>query len=123
MESKTFLARSMIVLSICLLVILVGSPATAKVEEAVALHGEIEAAEYDGDGNVVSVAVYDSEWGSVLISKEGKGKELLKHVGAIATVEGKIVESEDDPEYSYSIKVSGYKIEDSADRSWDDEDE
>jgi hypothetical protein len=95
-------------------------------EEAVTLNGEIEVAEYDDDGNVLSVMVYDSEWGSVLVSGEGKGKELLKHVGAVAKVTGTLVELDDESFYSYSIRVSSFSIEEAAepddDPDWDQED-
>ena len=83
-------------------------------EDPTTLTGEIEVAEYDDDGNATSVMVYDSEWGEVLVSKEGKGKELLNHVGAVAKVTGTIVELDDDSGYSYAIQVTGYTIEEPA---------
>jgi hypothetical protein len=104
------LVRSSTALAVCVVAALAGSFVIAD-EDSVTLNGEIEVAEYDDDGNAASVMVYDSEWGSVLISNEGKGKELLNHVGAVAKVTGTIVELDDDSGYSYAIKVTGYTIE------------
>jgi hypothetical protein len=98
------------VLTACLFVILAGSLVAAK-EETVTLTGQIEAAEYDTDGNVASVAVYDMEKGSVLISKEGKGKELLSHVGVMAKITGTLVELDEESEYPYVVKVASYTTE------------
>jgi hypothetical protein len=108
------LVRSSTALAVCVVAVLAGSFVIAD-EESVTLNGEIEVAEYDDDGNAASVMVYDSKWGEVLVSKEGKGKELLNHVGAVAKVTGIIVELDDDSDYSYAIKVSGYTIEEPTD--------
>jgi hypothetical protein len=96
------------------MVMIVGGPLVLAEEETTTLNGEIEVAEYGDDGSPESVMVYDSEWGSVLISKEGKGGELLSHVGAIATLTGTIVELEDDGDYSYAIVVKSYSIDEPA---------
>lgn len=110
MIRKMYLAPRVAVLSACLLAILSGSPVTAY-EEDVTLRGAIEIAERDDDGNVAAVVVHDNEWGSVLISDEGTGKQLLGHVGAVATIIGTIVETDDDSGYSYTITVDDYTIE------------
>jgi hypothetical protein len=107
------LVRPSAALAVCVVVALAGSFVIAD-EDSVTLNGEIEVAEYDDDGNAASVMVYDSEWGEVLVSKEGKGKELLNHVGAVAEVTGTIVELDDDSGYSYAIQVTGYTIEEPA---------
>ena len=112
-------------LAFCVVAALAGSLLFAE-EDSVTLNGEIEIAEYDDDGNAVSVMVYDSEWGSVLISKQGKGKELLNHVGAVVKVTGTIVELDDDTGLSYAIQVGAYTIEKPAkpgsDMDWDPSD-
>ncbi len=103
--------KSSLVLSVLLLVACCALPAMAE-EEDVTISGEIEVAEYsEEDGSVMSVSVFDMEWGDVLIANEGKGKELLKHVGAEATIVGRIFEINDDSSYRYEIKVSSYVIE------------
>ena len=107
-------------LTACMIAALVATWVLAE-QEPVSLKGEIEVAEYADDGKAVSVMVYDSDWGSVLISKEGKGKELLGHIGAVAKVTGTLVELDDDSGYSYAIRVSGYAIEEPAERD-DDQD-
>jgi hypothetical protein len=101
-----------------------GAPALAD-EDSVTLNGEIEVAEYDDEGNPTSVMIFDPEWGSILISNEGKGGELMNHVGAIASVTGTVVELNDDSGYSYALHVSDYVIEQPADPNdypaWDPE--
>jgi hypothetical protein len=84
-------------------------------EESVTLNGEIEVAEYDDEGNPASVMIFDPEWGSILVSHEGKGKELLNHVGAFVSVTGTVIDLGDDSGYSYAIQVSDYVIERPAD--------
>jgi hypothetical protein len=118
------LVRLSAALALCVVAAFAGSFVVAD-EDSVTLNGEIQVADYDDDGNATSVMVYDSEWGSVLISKEGKGKELVNHIGAVAKVTGIIVELDDDSGYSYAIKVTGYTIEEPAepedDPDWDPE--
>jgi hypothetical protein len=100
----------------------------------VTLEGEIEEGVYDEEGEIlVSVSIWDSEWGSVLISNQGKGAELLNHLGAVATVTGTISELGEDDEsgFAYVIKVSSYTVEEPAepqdfpedDPDWDPEEE
>jgi hypothetical protein len=97
-------------LLIAILLLLLGALA-AESQEVVTLEGEIEPAEYDDEsGELISVAIYDPKWGSVLVSPEGKGRELLDHVGAIVTATGTIMELSDDSGFEYVIKVSSYTI-------------
>ena len=105
--------KGSLVLSVLLLVAFCcAPPAMAEEEEEVTISGEIEVAEYsEEDGSVLSVSVFDMEWGDVLIANEGKGKELLKQVGAEATIVGRIFDIDDDSGYRYEIKVSSYVIE------------
>lgn len=102
-------------LAACVIAALAATPVLAE-EKSVTLTGEIEVAEYDDDDKVVSVMLYDSEWGSVLVAREGKGKELLGHVGAIVTVTGTLFEPDDDSGYSQAIRVTGYTIKEPAER-------
>jgi len=76
------------------------------------ISGEIEAAAQDDGGIVTAVAVYDGEWGLVLIASTGKGKELLKHVGEYAEIQGTLEEQADDAEHDYVMTVSAYVLED-----------
>ena len=110
MTRKTQLALYFSALSIGAVLLLTGSPTHAD-EGVVTLKGYIDIAESDDDGNVASVSIYDSEWGSVLISKEGKGSELLKHVDAEVELTGQIVELDDDSGYAYVITVASFKLE------------
>ena len=79
--------------------------------EQVTVSGEIEAAELNEDGVATKVAIYDGEWGLVLIAGSGKGKELLKHVGEYAEVWGALEELGGENEYDYVMTVSGYVLE------------
>jgi hypothetical protein len=97
------------------LALLFAGAATYAEEEQVTLSGYIDAADYDDDGNVTAVSIYDSAWGDVLISKEGKGKELIKHVDAGVELSGRIVELDDESGYSYEITVSAFKLEEPED--------
>ncbi|MDH3285672.1 MAG: hypothetical protein OEQ13_13155 [Acidobacteriota bacterium] len=96
-------------------------------DESVTLTGEIEAAEYDESGDVRSVMIYDSEWGSVLVSRSEKGKELLGHIGSVVTLQGKIMEMDEESEYRWSIDVRNFTVNTPAehddDEEWDPGDE
>jgi len=102
------------VLAAILFALLLVGPGTAVAEETVTISGEIEAADYDDDGEVTQVSIYDSEWGSVLVLKGGKGNELLSHVGAVVSAAGELSELDDDSGYSYAIEVTSYTIDEPA---------
>ena len=121
MTLKSALAPRVVALSIGVALLLTGAVPQAN-EETVTLKGYIEVAEYDDDENVASVSIYDSEWGSVLISNEGRGSELRKHVDADVELTGQIVELDDDSGYSYAIKVISFKVEKSEEPEDDQED-
>ena len=121
MTLKSALAPRVVALSIGVALLLTGAVTQAN-EETVTLKGYIEVAEYDDDENVASVSIYDSEWGSVLISNEGRGSELRKHVDADVELTGQIVELDDDSGYSYAIKVISFKVEKSEEPEDDQED-
>jgi hypothetical protein len=103
------------VLAAILCALLLVEPGTAAAEETVTISGEIEAADYDDDGEVNQVAVFDSEWGSVLVLKSGKGNELLSLVGVIVSATGELSELDDDSGYSYAIEVTSYTIDEPPD--------
>jgi hypothetical protein len=88
-------------------------------EELQTITGEVEPAEHDENGDVSSVGIYDDEWGWVVIANEGKGKELLAHVGAVVKASGTITEPDDESGTKYVMKVSSYSIEEPAE-PWDD---
>lgn len=69
--------------------------------------GEVWGEEYDDDGKATSVSIYDQTWGTVLVSPSGRGRELLKHVGALVEVTGEIHDSEDG---GYVIDVGRFRI-------------
>jgi len=94
--------------------LLLVSPAKADGMAATTIRGEVEAANYDEDGRVTKVAVYDDEWGAVLVLENGKGTELLKHVGVLVSATGNIRELDDDSGYSYAIEVTSYTIDEPA---------
>jgi hypothetical protein len=96
-------------LAACLFVIL-GGPLVPADGETVTLNGEIEAAQYDDDGNVTAAMVYDAEWGSVLILADGKGGQLINHIGATAEVTGTLRDANEDSDFTYEIRVSAYTI-------------
>jgi len=121
MTLRSALAPRVVALSIGVALLLTGAVTQAN-EETVTLKGYIEVAEYDDDENVASVSIYDSEWGSVLISNEGRGSELRKHVDADVELTGQIVELDDDSGYSYAIKVTSFKVEKSEEPEDDQED-
>jgi hypothetical protein len=109
-KSKTRLATTLAVV-----LLLLFGPVAVWGEEDVTIEGEIEEAEYDEEsGAVTTVSIWDSEWGSVLVSNQGKGRELLNHVGAVAKVTGTIRELDDGSGFPYVIQVSSYTIEEPA---------
>ncbi|MDX1387579.1 MAG: hypothetical protein R3344_00190 [Acidobacteriota bacterium] len=109
MKLRTLTVPRTLALAFGILLVFSASAGAAK-EEVVTLQGDIETAEYDDDGNVSAVSVYDGDWGSVLIRNHGKGAELSRHVGAVAKVTGTIVELDDDSGYSYAITATSYTI-------------
>jgi hypothetical protein len=76
----------------------------------VTVRGEVEVADYDDDDGVTEVAIYDSDWGSVLVLDGGKGADLLDEVGAVVSARGLIRELDEDGEYPYAIEVRSYRI-------------
>jgi hypothetical protein len=106
--------------TVCLAAVLTGMPVVAG-DETVTLSGEIQAAKYDEDGNPVSVMIFDSEWGEVLISSQGQGQKLLDQVGAFVELTGSIVELEDDSRFSYAIQVDSFTIVEPAEPEYDED--
>jgi hypothetical protein len=122
MRQGSFPIRHASVALTALLLILLAGVAAAEELEVFTLEGEVEPAAYDDEtGDVTAVAIYDGEWGVVLVSPSGKGKELLNHVGALVTATGPITELEADSEFAYEIKVSRYTIVQPGDTAEDTE--
>lgn len=90
---------------------LAGMAAVAAIEP-VTLSAAIEVADYDDDGNVASVMIFVAEHGSILIDNEGKGKELLDHVGEWATITGTLEALDGEGGYDYVIQVEDFTLED-----------
>jgi len=126
MIRRESVARWLPALAACLFILPAGAFVVVAAEQIVTLEGEIEVARYDGE-EVAAVAVYDDQWDWVLVVNEGKGKELLNHVGAVVKLTGSIVEIDDDvaDEYSHEIVVKSYTIEEPAEyepaEDWDPE--
>jgi hypothetical protein len=107
---------------IALLLILAAGATAAEDQEVFTLNGDVEPAAYDEEtGDVVAVAIYDNEWGVVLIANAGKGKELLDHVGAVVTATGPIRELDSYSEFAYEITVTRYTIEQPAEPAQDEQ--
>jgi hypothetical protein len=122
MSQRSIFNSRFATLPIVILVLLLGA-SIASSEETVTLEGEVEPAAYDEEGGrLLSVSIYDLEWGSVLVTSHGKGGELLEHVGAIVRATGSITEARDDSGYVYVIEVSSYTVIEPAepDDEWQD---
>lgn len=81
-------------------------------EEMVTLSGELDAAEFSDEGDVLSVLIDDPDWGSVLVIAEDDAEDLLDAVGAQVTITGRLVELEEGEEFRYAIEVISYTIHD-----------
>ena len=92
-------------------------------KERVTITGEIEAVDYDEQDMPTAVSVFDTEWGEVVIAHTGKGKELLKQVGALVEVTGRIDELADNGDFVYQLAVHSYTIlEQAPDSGYDESD-
>lgn len=107
MRNRIFLA------TVALLVALFGGIQTAHADNTT-INGQVEAAAYDDDGNIIEVTIFDASWGSVLVLQGGKGAELLELVGAIVSATGDLREHDNDP-YPYTISVTDYTVEEPSD--------
>ena len=102
--------------------LVVSGASLAESGEQQTIRGEVEPADYDEDGFVSRVGIYDEEWGWVLISHQGKGKELLEHVGAVAKVSGTIVEPDAESGGDRVMRVTDFSIEEPAEPTDDPDD-
>jgi len=90
-----------------LLLAFTGTPASGESHGEQTIAGEIFAEEYNGEGEVTVVSIFDEEWGTVTVSPAGRGHELLARVGALVEATGEIEESE---EGDYVISVKSYRV-------------
>jgi hypothetical protein len=74
------------------------------------IEGTVEVGDTDDDGNVVSVSIWDADEGAVLITKAGKGGDLLRMIGARVEVTGTLRHRENDPDYDAEMDVQSYKV-------------
>jgi hypothetical protein len=74
------------------------------------IEGTVEVGETDGEGNVLSVSIWDADHGAVLITKSGKGGDLLRMIGARVQATGTLRPREDDAEYDAEMDVQSYKV-------------
>jgi hypothetical protein len=81
-------------------------------ETEVTITGMLEPAEMDDHGAVFAVTIYDGEYGTVLVLDEGKGADLVEHVGEEVTLTGTIEELDEESGYLYGIIVSRYILHD-----------
>jgi hypothetical protein len=95
----------------------------AEENSAATIRGEVEAAQYDDQDRVIQVSIFDGEWGAVLVLNEGRGRELLKHVGAIVSATGQLSEIDDESGYLYAIRVESYKLDETDEPQEEPEDE
>ena len=56
-------------------------------------------------GGIVSVYLWDPEYGDVLISREKRGRELMKLVGSVVQATGRLRALDEDAEYDYVMDV------------------
>jgi hypothetical protein len=117
---------SAVVLGVSVLLTLTASAPGLFAEEdqkQVTITGEIEAVDYDEQDMPTAVSVFDAEWGEVLIAHTGKGKELLKQVGALVELTGRIEELADNGDFVYQLTVQSYTIlEQAPDSSYEEPD-
>jgi len=92
-------------------------------QEQFTITGEIEAVEQDEQNTPTAVSLFDTEFGEVLIAPTGKGKELLKHVGALVEATGRIEELPDNGDFIYQMTVQSFTILEQAPDSSQDESE
>jgi hypothetical protein len=114
MSVKLVLGSRVVGYAAVALALLLVSPGKAEGTETSTIRGEVEVADYDEDGAVTEVAIYDDEWGSVLVLASGKGSELLDQIGAVVSATGEIRELDGDRGYSYAIEVTSYTIDEPA---------
>jgi len=92
------------VLAIC---VATGQPASAEAHGEQTLVGEVFAEQYDENGEVSGVSIFDDNWGTVMVSPAGQGRELLSRVGMLVEATGEVEETE---EGDYVITVKTYRI-------------
>jgi hypothetical protein len=75
------------------------------------LRGTVEAAETADDGTVLRVEIDDAEWGYVLVAEEGRGLELMAHVGATVEATGQMQAIDDEEAmHEYVIVVEDFEL-------------
>jgi hypothetical protein len=90
-------------------------------QQQITITGDVETADRDEQDMPTAVSIFDIEWGDVLIAPAGKGKELLKQVGAFVEATGDIEELTDNGDFTYQLTVKSYTIlEQSPDSSHDE---
>lgn len=77
--------------------------------EVVTLTGEVEAVDENEEGVVTSVAVFDPDYGSVLIDSAGKGRQLLDLVDSTVRVHGTIEELDEESGFLFLMHVTGFE--------------
>ena len=84
-----------------------GRPASGEAHGEQTLVGEVFAEQYDENGEVSGVSIFDDNWGTVMVSPAGQGRELLSRVGMLVEATGEVEETE---EGDYVITVKRYRI-------------
>jgi len=74
------------------------------------INGRVETAEYDADGNTLSVYVWDAEYGDVLISREKRGRELVKLAGSVIQATGDLRALDEEAEFDYVMNVESFEV-------------
>lgn len=104
--------RKIVAICMALLLLAVGSSISVATVEGmeITFTGTLDLAATDDNGSVTAVEIYEPEFGTVLVTRNGKGPELLAHVGEEVTLTGTIEELNDDSGYLFGITVTRYTL-------------
>jgi hypothetical protein len=79
-------------------------------EGKVTVTGYVDVAEEDDSGQPMSVFIDDYDKGYYLVANEGKGKELLRHIGEEVEAQGVAERLDSDPDYDFLLRVSSFRL-------------
>jgi hypothetical protein len=101
--------RKSLLVVLCMLgvILLSAAPLFAATDE-MEITGIVYAAEWDANGNVASVVIETDEGEEILVSKSGKGMELLKLEAVLVRASGSIITDENGRK---TITVTKYMIQ------------
>jgi hypothetical protein len=86
-------------------------PANGEEESATwVVYGRVEIDQEDDEGNVISVFIDDPDQGEFLVAADGKGPELLGHVGDTVEATGWVSEDDETGYFDYVLHVNSYTV-------------